>query len=130
MKKRGSNPPLAAKIRELCETAGLTQGQLAQKSGLSGAYISQLVHAQVGKPSGETLLKLATALRVDVDILFQAAGYPREKTRMPNDPLLRAAFMRIEEELDPEDQVTIRGVIDDFVARKRREREARRNHPK
>jgi len=126
--KRGTNPGLAEKVRELREALGFTQGQLALKTGLSVSYISKMETGQVGRPSAKTMLTLAKGLRVDENVLYQAAGYSREEQRLPKDPLLRTAFMRAEEELDPEDAATIREIINDFVARKRRERAARRNH--
>ncbi len=75
MVKRGCNPGLSAKIKALRNQLGLTQGQLAAKIGANRSYISLIEIGRVGKPSAVRMLKLAEALRVDVNELYAAAGY-------------------------------------------------------
>ena len=67
---------LGDKIRGLREGFGLTQGQLAHCSSVSQGYLSQLENAEVKNPSAAVLLRVAQAMRVDPDELFEAAGYP------------------------------------------------------
>lgn len=71
---------LGDKIRQLREESGLTQGQLAARSSVSQGYLSQLENAEVKNPSAAVLLRVAQAVRVDSDELFEAAGYPTVRT--------------------------------------------------
>jgi transcriptional regulator with XRE-family HTH domain len=71
---------LGDKIRQLREEFGLTQGQLAAGSSVSQGYLSQLENGEVKNPSAAVLLRLAQAMGVDADDLFEAAGYPTTRT--------------------------------------------------
>jgi transcriptional regulator with XRE-family HTH domain len=71
---------LGNKIRELREKCGLTQGQLANSSAVSQGYLSQLENGEVKNPSAAVLLRIAQAMGVDSDELFEAAGYPTVRT--------------------------------------------------
>jgi len=53
------------KIRERREAAGLTQEQLAEKSGLPQSHISRLENAR-HSPSRSTLDKIASALQISL----------------------------------------------------------------
>ena len=67
---------LGDRIRQLRDEFGLTQGQLAAGSAVSQGYLSQLENGEVKNPSAAVLLRVAQAMRVDPDELFEAAGYP------------------------------------------------------
>src|SRR2546423_9236575 len=67
-------------IRQLREKSGLTQGQLANHSSVSQGYLSQLENGEVKNPSAAVLLRVAQAMHVDSDELFEAAGYPTVRT--------------------------------------------------
>lgn len=71
---------LGDKIRQLREETGLTQGQLAAGSSVSQGYLSQLENGEVKNPSAAVLLRVAQAIKVDPDELFEAAGYPTVRT--------------------------------------------------
>lgn len=71
---------LGDKIRQLREGCGLTQGQLASFSAVSQGYLSQLENGEVKNPSAAVLLRVAQAINVDADELFEAAGYPTVRT--------------------------------------------------
>lgn len=71
---------LGDKIRQLREDTGLTQGQLAAGSSVSQGYLSQLENGEVKNPSAAVLLRVAQAINVDPDELFEAAGYPTVRT--------------------------------------------------
>ena len=71
---------LGDKIRQLREECGLTQGQLATSSSVSQGYLSQLENGEVKNPSAAVLLRVAQAMHVDPDELFEAAGYPTVRT--------------------------------------------------
>lgn len=67
---------LGDRIKQLRDELGLTQGQLAGGSSVSQGYLSQLENGEVKNPSAAVLLRVAQAMRVDPDELFEAAGYP------------------------------------------------------
>lgn len=64
-------------IRQLREERGWTQGQLAQYTGVSRSYISQIEGGQRLRPSADILKSLAAKLDTSVDlILLKAEGKP------------------------------------------------------
>src|SRR5712692_5836928 len=71
---------LGDRIRQLRDKHGLTQGQLASSSSVSQGYLSQLENGEVKNPSAAVLLRIALAMHVDPDELFEAAGYPTART--------------------------------------------------
>lgn len=71
---------LGDRIRQLREESGLTQGQLATRSSVSQGYLSQLENSEVKNPSAAVLLRVAQAMHVDSNELFEAAGYPTVRT--------------------------------------------------
>lgn len=85
---------LGQKIRELRLTIGLSQGHLATTADLSQAYLSQIENGDVKNPSAAILLRLAGAMHVDPDDLFEAAGYPSVRT-------LRRSYKGYEVQVDP-----------------------------
>lgn len=86
---------LGRKIRELRLGMGTSQGQLAATADLSQAYLSQIENGDVKNPSAAVLLRLAGALHVDPDDLFEAAGYPSVRT-------LRQSYEGYEAQVDPD----------------------------
>lgn len=56
---------ISGKIKDARKAAGLTQAQLAEKSGLPQSHISRLENAE-HSPSRKTLEKIAVALGIDV----------------------------------------------------------------
>src|SRR4030065_2174226 len=86
---------LGDKRRELRESIGHTQGQLAGSSSVSQGYLSQLENGDVKNPSAAVLLRVAQAMHVDPDELFEAAGYPTVRT-------LRPIFEGYESNIDPD----------------------------
>ncbi len=86
---------LGDRIRELREEFGLTQGQLAGSASVSQGYLSQLENGDVKSPSAAVLLRVAQAIHVDPNDLFEAAGYPTVRT-------LRQKYQDYESSIDPE----------------------------
>jgi len=60
---------IGEKIKQLMETMGLTQAELARKTDLPAATISRIASGQRSNPRLETLQRIAGALRVPVDYL-------------------------------------------------------------
>lgn len=86
---------LGDKIRELREAVALTQGQLALFASVSQGYLSQLENGDVKNPSAAVILRVAQAMHVDPDDLFEAAGYPTVRT-------LRRVYKDYESTVDPD----------------------------
>lgn len=86
---------LGDKIKELRETIGLTQGQLAGHAAVSQGYLSQLENGDVKNPSAAVLLRVAQAMQIDPDDLFEAAGYSTTRT-------LRQVYQDYEANVDPD----------------------------
>lgn len=86
---------LGDKIRQVREGCGLTQGQLASGSSVSQGYLSQLENGEVKNPSAAVLLRVAQAMHVDADELFEAAGYPTVRT-------LRETYQTYASTVEPE----------------------------
>ncbi len=57
-------------IRDIREARGLTQIQLAERSGLKQATISDLETGKIKSPSVETAMRVARALEVNLDEIF------------------------------------------------------------
>jgi transcriptional regulator with XRE-family HTH domain len=124
--KRGTNPGFTNKIKSLLEQTGWSNGLLAAKSGLSEPFISQILNYHVGNPSAKTMQALADAFRIPVEDLQEAAGYtPKYKRSKLDDPRMLLNLMEAEEieHLDPRDKETIEQMTDDFLRRRRIERE-------
>lgn len=57
---------LGQKIRNLRKEKGLSLNKLAERAGISPAYLSQLENDVSKQPSGEILLKIASALHTTI----------------------------------------------------------------
>jgi transcriptional regulator with XRE-family HTH domain len=70
-------------IRSLRENAQVSVRQLAQKSGVSNPYLSQ-VERGLRKPSADVLSQVAKALRVSAEVLYVRAGMlePSDKSQV------------------------------------------------
>ena len=86
---------LGKRIRELREEIGFTQGQLAGQAAVSQGYLSQLENGDVRNPSAAVILRLAGAIHVDPDDLFEAGGYPTVRT-------LKRVYEGYEANVDPD----------------------------
>jgi len=65
------------KLRKLMKARGIKAIKLAQKMGVSCAYISQLITG-IRRPGRETLLKLSRALEVPVETLLMMEADPAD----------------------------------------------------
>lgn len=70
-------------IRDLRESAQVSVRQLAERSGVSNPYLSQ-VERGLRKPSAEVLNQIAKALRVSAEVLYVQAGMlePSDKSQV------------------------------------------------
>jgi len=90
----GSNG-LGGKIRELRRELGVTQAQTASDAQLSQGYLSQIENGEVKNLSAAAMSRLAGALRVDPDVLLEAAGLPTAASR-------RTDYEALEMQVEPE----------------------------
>ena len=60
-------------IRDLRENAQVSVRQLAERSGVSNPYLSQ-VERGLRKPSADVLSQIAKALRISAEVLYVRAG--------------------------------------------------------
>jgi len=72
----------AARMKELRRAAGLTQPELASKTGLSKSYVADLEQGRY-EPSWSTVLAMATALGVKCDAFTEppASSEPQGRGR-------------------------------------------------
>jgi transcriptional regulator with XRE-family HTH domain len=70
-------------IRDLRENAQVSVRQLAERSGVSNPYLSQ-VERGLRKPSADVLNQIAKALRVSAEVLYVRAGIlePSDKSQV------------------------------------------------
>ena len=61
------------RIKEVREACGMSQEELAQKSGVSRGTISALENGVERNTTSKTLLKIANALNTTVDQIFFAS---------------------------------------------------------
>jgi transcriptional regulator with XRE-family HTH domain len=80
--------PLSANLQSLREMRGLTQAELGKRAGIAAASVSHFETAQRA-PSLESLVKLADALAVSVDVLLGRA--PIESSAQLDPVFLRAS---------------------------------------
>jgi SOS-response transcriptional repressor LexA len=95
---------LGKKIRELREGMGWSQEELSRRAGLKRGHLSRLETDDYKRPSADTFLRLASALKVEPTELFEAAGYTQGKRatavvgngRRPLEAILKEAQERYE----------------------------------
>lgn len=85
------------KLKDMRKLKGFTIRELADRSGVSAAYISQLENGNRGIPSPEVLMKLSEGLNTSYSELMDIAGYlessPSEQQFQSNPVNLRR-FLR------------------------------------
>jgi HTH-type transcriptional regulator, competence development regulator len=73
------------KLKDMRKLKGFTIRELADRSGVSAAYISQLENGNRGIPSPDVLMKLSEGLNTSYSQLMEIAGYlettPSEQTQ-------------------------------------------------
>lgn len=82
-------PDLGAFIVRHRKELGLTQEGLAERSGVSGSTIFRLEGGEFGRPDPEKLQRIARALGVDAEDLFELAGYAPDEALPSLRPYLR-----------------------------------------
>jgi transcriptional regulator with XRE-family HTH domain len=83
---------LGAILRYYRVKAGLTQKELAQKSGVSTSTISEIERGACG-PASSTVLHLCEGLAIEPDVLFDGSTWNIEEQRWNVDPEKYAAYL-------------------------------------
>ncbi|MDI3469905.1 MAG: hypothetical protein OJF62_001968 [Pseudolabrys sp.] len=96
---------LGEKIRKHRQEKGYSLDQLAELTDSSKSYVWELENRDTRKPSAEKLTRIAQALSVTTDYLL-------DDSAAPNEGVLKEAFFRKFNKLDPEDQRKIEQLID------------------
>src|ERR1700730_107611 len=96
---------LGDKIRKHRLEKGYSLDKLAKRTDSSKSYLWELENRDTRKPSGEKLTRVAEALSVTTDYLL-------DESAEPNENVLREAFFRKFNKLDPNDQKKIEQMID------------------
>ena len=73
-----NEPSLGRVVRANRERLRLTQGQLAERIGVSRSTISELEADRIRQPRAAVFARLGKALGVPAAVLLAAAGYPAE----------------------------------------------------
>ena len=96
---------LGNKIRKHRREKGYSLDRLAKLTDSSKSYLWELENRDTRKPSGEKLTRIAGALSITTDYLL-------DESAEPNENVLREAFFRKFNKLDPNDQKKIEQMID------------------
>ncbi|MFD0678170.1 MULTISPECIES: helix-turn-helix domain-containing protein [unclassified Paenibacillus] len=73
-------------LRDMRKLKGFTIRELADRSGVSAAYISQLENGNRGVPSPDVLMKLSEGLNTPYSELMDIAGYLEMQGLEHNEP--------------------------------------------
>lgn len=88
-------------LRDLRKLKGYTIREVASRSGVSTAYISQLENGNRGLPSPEILRKLSEGLNISYSQLMKLAGYIEDDQMdgkvQPSLPINLRRFIQINE---------------------------------
>lgn len=85
---------LGERIKRARKTLGLSQAELARKAGVSPAYLSELEAGHARRPSGDVLLRIASALDMTIAELLDEDVRPAVGEPEPDPSLLEFASRR------------------------------------
>jgi len=91
-------------LRESMEKRGISLNQLADRSGVSPAFLSRILNRQRGLPSDKTILRLAQILELAPPerLLIEAGHIPEELKPVLSQPRI-PALLRATEKLSETD---------------------------
>jgi transcriptional regulator with XRE-family HTH domain len=103
------------RIKQLRTQAGMTQGDLAGKVGLTYVQIGRY-EKRGAVPSADVLSKLAEALNTTTDFLMHGSTQDKANAQLNDNELL--TLFRSVEKMNPEDKSIIKTVIDALVTKR------------
>lgn len=77
--------PFYEQLKDMRKLKGFTIRELADRSGVSAAYISQIENGNRGVPSPDVLMKLSEGLNTPYTELMKMAGYLDHAEPLPSD---------------------------------------------
>ncbi len=96
---------LGEKLKKHRLEKGYSLDKLAELTQSSKSYLWELENRDTRKPSAEKLSRIAEALSITTDYLFNDSSEPDDK-------VLKEAFFRKFSKLNPEDQKKIQQMVD------------------
>ena len=106
------------RLRQLRKQKKMSQSKLGNKVGIHYIHLGRYEQGKAN-PSGETLLRLASALGVTVDFLAFGSARKRVEDEFEDREML-ILFSEIQA-LSPYDKITVKKLIADFIMEKKRE---------
>ncbi len=103
------------RIKQLRTQAGMTQGDLAGKVGLTYVQIGRY-EKRGAVPSADVLSKLAEALNTTADFLMHGSTQDKANAQLNDNELL--TLFRSVEKMSSEDKSVIKTVIDALVTKR------------
>lgn len=113
----GHRTPLGQTLRQVRQQLGLTQEELAQRTGLKRSWLSLVESGEIPNPSASRLAKLAGALGLSPEAMGQLTGY-RAAPDPLSDPRFELMFHQIKE-LTLEEQQEVREFVAYIMHRRR-----------
>lgn len=98
----------AKRLKEVRKTAGISQTELSDKAGIHHMHISRYERG-VSKPSAENLRKLADALDVSADFLWEGGSEEIAANQLQDKDLL-SLFLDVEKLQEEDKDLVIRFV--------------------
>ncbi len=103
----------------------LSQADLARRSGVSKQTVSDYINRKRSKPDPVTLARIANALSLSVELVYQAAGIPTSP--IPQDEIALEEFRDILAQLTPENREKYRRQMLIDIEYQQKQEEAERN---
>jgi transcriptional regulator with XRE-family HTH domain len=97
---------LGRKIRELRLAKGMTLDELARATGSSKSYLWELEHRDAARPSGEKLVRIATALGVTPEYFVD------DSRESPDEDVVDQAFYRKYRTMPQDTKRRLRQILD------------------
>lgn len=95
---------MGERIKSIRQSLGWTQDKLAQESGISKSFLSEIENNKANI-SGENLLKIANALNASLDYLMKGEPFPDEGKPRPVE--IPSALSNLAEELEMSHKSTL-----------------------
>ena len=107
---------LGKRVVELRKKKGFSQSDLAKQVGISYAQIGRY-ETKGAQPPAEVLKKIADALDTTVDYLINGDTDEKALSTLKDAELLQQ--FRAVEQMDEEDKVTVKKLIDAFITKRK-----------
>lgn len=107
---------LGKRVVELRKKKGFSQSDLAKQVGISYAQVGRY-ETKGAQPPAEVLRKIADALDTTVDFLINGDTDEKAVSALKDAELLQQ--FRAVEQMDEEDKVTVKRLIDAFITKRK-----------